>query len=96
MARDDLDDAIEAYRALHWGEEADEVFEVPSELHGGRTLVVLGALSEVEYVTSKGGEHARWHHPFSFPPPLLCVDPETGELAIVGGTYRVTERGIED
>lgn len=94
---DDGEDLHEDYEAFHWGDEAEEVsrHDVPPQLERG---IAIGTLVSVVYRTSKGGEDAEWEHEFGEDggdPPLLVLDQRTGELHIVGGTYRVTTRGIE-
>ena len=91
------DELRDDYEAFHWGDEADEVSprKVPTQLRRG---VALGELVSVVYRTTKGGEEADWEHEFAEDGgdlPLLVLDQETGELHIVGGSFRVTTRGIE-
>lgn len=98
--------AAKAYVETHWGEggewmkRASEIVDVD---HGA--LVLLGALEAATYSTVKGeeggGEIVNYEHDFESTLPLLCFHacsrprcPSRGKLAIVGGTYRVTERGI--
>lgn len=83
------------YRALHWGDGGGRRFEADVPDAGDNTeLVVLGKLAEITYRTTKGGESADWTHDFEGRLPLLCVGKEDGRLYVVGGSYRVTERGI--
>jgi hypothetical protein len=93
-----FDRAIDAFRDFHWGEEPDELVEVEDERYEGETLVELGRLRAVTYTTNKGGEGLiDYVHDFETEgddPPRLCVDDD-GNLAIVGGSYEVTPRGIE-
>lgn len=90
--------AQEAYEEFHWGNEPDEILEVASERFAGEELVQLGALRAVIYTTQKGDEPPTdYIHDFELEgdeTPRLCVD-EDGELAIIGGGYDVTPRGIE-
>ena len=91
MARD----PAEFFEEFHWGEPADEILEIDDDQHAGRELVLLGELTELTYRTIKGGEDWDWVHDFDPDnPPLLCLDLETGKLAIVGGGYEVNDRGI--
>lgn len=53
----------------------------------------LGTLSAVTYETTKGREHADWEHEFEGERPTLNADRD-GNLVILGGSYRVTPRGI--
>lgn len=66
-----------------------------------RVVMVLGHLESVCYRTTHGKdatlEAVRYEHKFSSGSrPLLCAGPGKNELYIVGGRYRVTERGITD
>lgn len=61
--------------------------------------VKLGRLHSVTYETSKAGEPALWEHEFGEEggdPPDLVADPDTERLHIVGGDYRIEDRGIVD
>lgn len=96
------------YKELHWGDEGrgPVALEVPGD---ARRLVVLGALSRVGYLTSKGGERAEFVHVFGDldedgrhvgPRPILAVGTYDGgrqELVILRGKsqYSVTRHGIE-
>ncbi|MCH9730792.1 MAG: hypothetical protein K0U84_14145 [Actinomycetia bacterium] len=89
------DAATEAYVALHWGNEVDEVVEVQEARYAGETVVELGKLTSVTYTTAKGTrEQIDFIHDFEDPTPRLCVD-EDNRLCILGGGYIVTEAGIE-
>ena len=89
-----VEGAARIYKRFHWGDQPRdlELASAPS-LEDGDVLVVLGDLHEVEYTTTKGGEDAIWCHEFSEPKPQLCMTKD-GQLVIVGGRYRVTEKGI--
>lgn len=96
------------YQSLHWGEPGagPVALEVPGD---AKRLVVLGALSRVGYVTSKGGERSEFVHMFGDldedgrhvgPRPILAVGTYEGgrqELVILRGKsqYSVTRHGIE-
>lgn len=82
------------FKAFHWGNKSTEILaaSVP-DIRPGDVLVVLGELATVEYDTAKGDEDGRYVHPFEDDRPLLCCTKE-GRLVIVGGSYRVTPRGI--
>src|SRR5262245_32512900 len=60
-------------------------------------LVPLGELRGVIYRASRapGAEPKNYVHFFHQRLPVLAVDPTGNRLYIVGGQYRVTERGIE-
>lgn len=90
-----LDKAASAFRAFSGMEPAGavpvEVDEVP------RVAWLLGELEEVLYNTRRDGKRERYLHQFkSSARPMLAVDVETGRLFVVGGDYRVTDRGITD
>lgn len=59
-------------------------------------LVQLGHLSGLIYRSDKwlpGAERTYIH--FMRDPPILACSPDGTRLFIVGGSYRVTDRGIE-
>jgi hypothetical protein len=59
-------------------------------------LVQLGRLRGVIYSSDKGRrDRVRTYIHFMERPPILASDPAGRQLFIVGGNYRVTERGIE-
>lgn len=102
---EDIQEAIDIYRELHDGNEPSEVVIDDDEVWEGRTLVALGRLEFTGYTTRKGAEpDTMYVHEFGDEgediaiedddKPLLCVDLESGRLAIVGGRYRVNWRGI--
>uniref|UniRef100_A0A6M3L682 Uncharacterized protein n=1 Tax=viral metagenome TaxID=1070528 RepID=A0A6M3L682_9ZZZZ len=102
----DIDKAIRDYRRLHGGLDPDRIVIMDDERHVGQVLVSLGRLDAVVYATEKdgdGGELTGYVHEFGEgedgsvdhdAKPLLCIDPDSGKLAIVGGAYRVNYRGI--
>lgn len=82
-----------AYRDFHWGKppKRRKVHHVPTPLE----VFELGKLRAVEYETTKGNEHAIWFHEFGWPRPSLTGTAD-GQLGpILGGSARVTKRGIE-
>lgn len=86
-------DMVRAFKEFHWGDPPDRIGWADDPRYEGETLVQLGKMSEVAYTTNKGGEVFEFVHRFD-DPPCLCAD-SAGRLAIVGGTYQVTKRGIE-
>jgi hypothetical protein len=57
----------------------------------------LGELVAVEYRATRDGETNNYRHAFKkSSQPLLSVSDDGKQLAILGGEFRVTERGIED
>jgi hypothetical protein len=86
--------AAREYREFHWGHEADgtAVWSAPL-VKPHDVLTELGELVEIAYETRKD-EHAIWVHPFEPKRPVLA-STATGRLVVVGGSYRITKRGIE-
>jgi len=60
-------------------------------------LVELGALRGLIYTKSHEASrgHGRTYIHFMEDPPRLMCDADGRRLFVVGGTYRITERGIE-
>lgn len=86
--------AAKEYRDFHWGHEPDgtAVWDAPL-VRPHDVLTELGELIEVAYETRKD-ERAIWVHPFQPTRPVLA-STATGRLVVVGGSYRITARGIE-
>ena len=86
--------AAKEYRDFHWGRDADgtAVWEAPL-VRPHDVLTELGELVEIAYATTKD-EAAVWVHPFEPRRPVLA-STATGRLVVVGGSYRITARGIE-
>lgn len=60
-------------------------------------VMPLGHLEYVGYLTSHGRRPQNYHHDFApGSRPLLCAGSGDNELYLLGGRYRVTERGIVD
>ena len=102
---DDIEQALDLYRETHDGNDPDELLVVDDPVWAGRPLVALGRLEIAGYATRKGEESETVYvHEFGDEgddseiddgdKPFLCIDLETGRLAIVGGKYRVNARGI--
>lgn len=90
--------AADFYEAFHWGRKpkSARMVELPTQ---PRALTELGRVEAITYSTRKGKEFAHWEHAFGEEggeKPVLAVDPETEQLHIVGGDYRVEDRGIVD
>jgi len=87
--------AAELYERFHWGNAPTELVESEGcpMVQPGDVLVVLGELDRIDYETTKGDLEAVFFHNFEDERPRLCMTRD-GRLVIVGGTYRVTERGI--
>lgn len=91
--------AVRAYEGFHWGRKARRIVRVrPSA--PPRELVKLGRLEAVTYSTRKGAEpFAHYEHAFGEEggrKPVLAMDARNRRLHIVGGSYRVEDRGIVD
>lgn len=88
------------YEKTHWGEtgsRASRRLRVP-DVSPRITLVELGELVAVTYRTRKGGDVrvVNYHHDFKASDrPVLAYSSDGKGLYIAGGSYRVTERGIE-
>lgn len=90
------EEAAREYARFHWGRE-------PERLRRGSTaavtpstvLTACGRLVRVAYETQKGhdGEPVVYVHDFEENLPWLCYT-KSGKLVVVGGSYRVTRRGI--
>jgi hypothetical protein len=58
-------------------------------------LVQLGRLRALVYTADRGDGGRRSYIHFMEREPLLTCDPNGTQLYIVGGSYRITRRGIE-
>ncbi len=90
--------AVETFEGFHWGRPARRARHVRVSPRP-RELAEIGKLVAVTYETRKGDEHAQWEHEFGEEGgrrPTLAVDPDSNRLHIVGGDYRVEDRGIVD
>jgi hypothetical protein len=91
--------ARQRYEGFHWGRPPKRTARVrtsPRPLE----LVELGKLEAVTYSTKKGREGLQ-HYEHAFgeeggEKPVLAMDPKNDRLHIVGGGYRVEDRGIVD
>ena len=91
--------ARERYRGFHWGRPSTRDLRVRTSPRP-RELVELGKLEAVTYSTKKGDEGLQ-HYEHAFgeeggKKPTLALDPSTDRLHVVGGSYRVEDRGIVD
>lgn len=91
--------ASERYTGFHWGRPPTRTVRVRTSPKP-RELVELGELEAVTYSTKKGDEgFAHYEHEFGEEggaKPKLALDPENDRLHVVGGDYRVEDRGIVD
>lgn len=95
-----LERAKEFRKRFHWGRPARRVKQGAVAPLPKGPLVQLGKLEAVVYATNKQGDgYSHYEHAFGEEggrKPDLAVDLDTGRLHIVGGSYRVEERGIVD
>lgn len=102
-AEDDEGDGGQAaadrkFEGFHWGRRVRRRRNVELSPQP-RELAELGTLEAVVYSTTKGGQRAHWEHELGEEggrKPILAVDPRSDRLHIVGGDYRVEDRGIVD
>lgn len=95
------------YTRTHWGDRG--AVEVLTGHRALAPVVTLGEGVDLTYTTSKAGELADWTHAWGdgFPRPTRWQAPSIvthrcgipgcpmdHAIALVGGTYRVTSRGI--
>ena len=82
------------FREFHWQDEPEQIqrVNVPT-IQAGDSLYSLGELISVTYRASKANEVFDWHHEFEQSRPELAATT-SGDLVIVGGNYRIEERGI--
>lgn len=60
-------------------------------------VMVMGPLEFVGYRTTHGKKSVLYTHDFAAGSrPLLCAGSQDGQLYILGGNFRVTDRGIVD
>ncbi len=89
--------ARERYTGFHWGRAPRKEVRVSTSPRP-RELVELGRLEAVTYSTKKGDEGLQhYEHEFGEDggrKPVLALDPTTDRLHVVGGDYKVEDRGI--
>jgi len=92
----EFDALVEWYSAFH-GRVPHAVTVVPKGRKDMPGLVAeLGPLRAIEYrVTLSSGEEVTMRHVFGRVKPMLVCDADGRCLWIVGGAFKVTERGIE-
>lgn len=62
-----------------------------------RVVAVFGDIDAIEYSTVRDGKPELYRHEFrDKSKPMFCASPDGKQIYILGGKYRVTERGIED
>lgn len=92
----EYDALVEWYSAFHGRvPDALTVMTVEKEIMPD-VVAELGPLTAIEYrVTLSSGEKVTMRHTFGRQKPLLVCDADGKGLWIVGGKFKVTERGIE-
>ncbi len=88
----DLRKAIDFYKKFHWGEEFKEIKKVDIEIP--ETMIGLGHLVGVLYISNKGGKNELYIHTFKPPFPILAGSKEPDRLWILGGIYKIEKEGI--
>ncbi len=62
-----------------------------------RVLLTIGECTGIMYRTNRGGQVDQYLHRFQKSSrPTLCCSSDGKTLYLLGGAYRVTDRGIED
>jgi len=62
-----------------------------------KAAAVFGVIDAIEYTAVRDGEIVPYRHRFKKKSkPLFCVSPDGKQILILGGSYHVTDRGIED
>jgi len=87
--------ARERYAVINWRarDPAAGGVLVP-RFEEGDTFEELGELVCITYESDKSGELVHWFHAFEPHVPTLARHEESDALAIIGGDYKVTARGI--
>lgn len=90
-----VDKAIRSYEGFHWGKSPEEVLDLDYE-DAPDVVHTMGQLAGIAYVTKKGksGEDVVYIHEFKPPYAHLATSPERRGLYIMGGGYKIEDRGI--
>lgn len=60
-------------------------------------MLTIGQCTGIMYETTRDGQKEKYIHQFKkTAQPLLCVSSDGLQLYLIGGSYSVTDRGIED
>lgn len=90
-----IDKAKDAFRQFS-GMEPAGIVTLPKPLVTG-AVWYLGTMTAVEYETVRDGKTERYRHTFKRKArPALGVTIDALQLVVLGGGYRVTDRGITD
>ncbi len=94
-SRDTIKPAIELFRSFT-GHEGELMGKVAFPVYP-KTIICIGELIDIGYVTVRDGMRERYRHQFSAKSrPLLTSQHDGKQLFILGGEYDFTERGIVD
>lgn len=90
-----IQEAIERFTGFRGDPpEAIEVLEVPEI---DPVMLTMGKCLGIIYESVRDGETEKYIHQFKKSArPLLCVSSDGQQLYLIGGSYSVTDRGIED
>ena len=90
----DLGKAKKTYRRWHDKNPGEMIsLNIPGLKMNG-PWVIMGTMPDILYTSDKWEKEAHdYIHNFSVPPFLVC-DPAGKVMMIVGGKYKITERGI--
>ena len=89
--------AHQTYDRTHWGERGlGRMTKTTAPSVAAGELVMLGRLVSVVYLTTKGGdeEPTEYEHTFNTRDMPILAFNRSG-LFVLGGSYRITTRGIE-
>ena len=86
--------ATKLYKEFHWGYKFNKQFKVDLEIP--EVVFALGFVRSITYQTRKKGDKKDmfYIHAFNPPFPTLTCNNEGNQLFILGGGYRITDRGI--
>jgi hypothetical protein len=73
----------------------EKLIVMPCRREMPEVLVRLGQLRGVIYSSGRGDGVGKTYIHFMEDPPLLTCDPKGSQLYVVGGSYRITRKGIE-
>lgn len=86
--------AIALYRGFR---EVDPKRAIKLDIDIPKALAIMGPIEFIGYRTTHGRRAVLYTHEFSpGSRPFLCAGPRDRQLYIVGGNFRVTDRGIVD
>lgn len=90
-----MNEAIRLFERFH-GRKAKrgEVITIPDP---PSVVTLLGEVVQINYRATKHGDkgETEYYHRFKHPRPLLVTDGKGRRLFLSGGTYKITDAGIE-